>query len=189
MKNLDETQLIERSILGSETAFERIVEINQGIVINVVNKMIENESQRKDVYQEVFIKVYKSLKSFKGESKLSTWVGKVAYTTCLTHLSKRKLEFYDDLEKIEAEYLNSSNANSHLEKKIDDKALMNLVQAELNKLPILLRTILTLFHKDEQSYEEIAEIVGLPLGTVKSHLHRGRNLLKTRVLKNNSERI
>lgn len=175
--------LIERILAGDTQAFHSLITEYQRLVSHIVFRMVLNETDREDVCQDVFIKVYRNLSKFQFESKVSTWVAKIAYNTCINYLKKKKVSLFDDFfsspdESID-NYLRDSDSPVDFAVKED---LSSRLQNEINNLPPQFRTIITLYHLDEMRYGEIAEIMGLPEGTVKSYLFRARKRLKERLM-------
>lgn len=173
--------LIETIVAGDKNSFKLLIEQYQKLVSHIVFRMIHKESDREDLCQEIFIKVYQNLTHFKFEAKLSTWIARIAYNTCINYLEKKKVALYEDL--IPEDHTIESYTGNYIspENLAVDKNLSDLLQLEINMLPVQYRTILTLFHLDELSYTEISEIMDLPSGTVKSYLFRARKLLKQRL--------
>lgn len=126
--------------------------------------------------QEVYLKAYKNLSTFRFESKLSTWIARITYNTCLNHLEKKQLLLPDDIE------LASRLGDHSAEPAMDMKERLVIIGASIEKLPPLLRTLVTLYHKEDLSYTEIQQITGLPEGTIKSYLFRARKVLKETLL-------
>jgi len=139
-----------------------------------------------DICQEVFIKVHKSLGSFQFQSKLSTWIARIAYLTAVNHVRKYKNELITDYpDGFESFHFTNDNPEVLLTQK-DTSAYINQLIAQL---PVQYRTVLTLYHLNEFSCAEIEEITGMPEGTVKSNLFRARKMLKEKIqtdLKNES---
>jgi RNA polymerase sigma-70 factor (ECF subfamily) len=182
MTTTDARQLVNEILAGNTVAFERIIKCYERLVSHIVFRIVTNEADQQDVCQEVFIKVFHNLPKFQFESKLSTWIGKIAYNTCINYLKKKKVPLFDD-------YVGSDQSmDNYLTETVcpDDFAeardLNARLQVEISKLPVQFRTILTLYHLDEMSYAEIAEITQLPDGTVKSYLFRARKQLKERLV-------
>jgi RNA polymerase sigma-70 factor (ECF subfamily) len=186
---------IEKIVSGDMLAFREFIEEYQRLVCHVVFRMVLNESDREEICQEVFVKIYQNLGKFEFKSKLSTWIAKIAYTTCINYLKKKKVPLYDDLAEAEsftagdgaveraASYIDSVAGEMPLQDEvIMSQELCQFLNKEINQLPVQYRTILTLYHLDELSYKEIEEIVNLPEGTVKSYLFRARKLLKESLL-------
>jgi len=174
--------LIEKILAGDKIAFQAFVEEYQRLVSHIVFRMISNREDREDTCQEVFLKIYQNLSSFRSESKLSTWIAKIAYNTCLNYLEKRKLLLLDDLSIGEQSLASFSENNPRPDELTDERELTFLLKTEIEKMPVHFRTILTLYHLEGMSYNQIGKITGLPDGTVKSYLFRARRLLKERLL-------
>lgn len=173
--------LVEKILSGNTAVFKNLIEQYQRLVSHIVFRMIPKQADREDICQDVFIQVYQNLGKFKFESKLSTWIARIAYNRCINYLEKKKTPLFDDLspaeESIEKQYDDNFTPDTFTEHQDRSSRL----QAEINKLPVQFRTILTLYHLDEMKYQEIAEIMDLPDGTVKSYLFRARKLLKQRL--------
>ncbi|MCA9730669.1 MAG: sigma-70 family RNA polymerase sigma factor [Deferribacteres bacterium] len=176
--------LISRILEGETRLFLILVNDHKRLVSRIVWKMVNKSSEREDICQDVFFKIYKSLAKFKFESKLSTWIAQITYNTCLNYIDKKNPELYEDFliseEHTDIFRSEESNAIQLLENKDTADRLRN----ELNRLPEQLRTALALFHLEEMKYEEISTIMGLPLGTVKSHIFRARKILKEKLEQN-----
>lgn len=181
--------LIDKILAGDTHAFQTLIEEHQRLVSHIVGRMITREADREDLFQEIFIKVYQNLSKFRFKSKFSTWVAKIAYNTCINYLQKKKPNLYEDISH-ENKSLDRVPGN-HIspEEKAAKQDLVWHLQKEIQRLPIQFRTVITLFHLDEMTYHEIAEIMNLPLGTVKSYLFRARKLLKDRLRLNYSQEI
>ncbi len=185
-------QLVERALRQDNGAFRQIVKDNQRLVFNIVFKMLNNSADNKDVSQDIFIKVWTNLSRFKYNAKLSTWIARIAYNTCINHLQKRKIDLLGDVIKNRFEEDGEESNPMDLIKDVNsippDDVLYSLelkrsMEAEIEMLPPLYRTIIMLYHNEEKSYEEIASIVDLPMGTVKNYLFRARTKLKDSILK------
>ncbi len=188
-----EKQLVEKIVSGDLTAFRQFIEDYQQLVSHMVFRMIKNEADREEISQDVFLKIYQSLPKFQFRSKLSTWISTIAYNTCINYLKKKKALLYEDLQPFENNREDSAaSRQSNIEfaqreyPQPDERAITQetseMLYRELNQLPVIYRTLITLYHLDNYSYEEISTIVGLPMGTVKSYLFRARKLLKDKLL-------
>ena len=173
---------LQAIIRGDRSAFEVFVRKYQRLVSHIVFRMIANPLDREDLCQEIFLTVYRSLREFRGECKISSWVGQVAHNKCLNYLEKKKLPLYEDL----------SQENETIDDVADDLHIPDLeivrsdvgarVRLEIDQLPPLYGTILALYHLEDMSYREIGEIMRLPDGTVKSYLFRARKMLRDRLV-------
>jgi RNA polymerase sigma factor (sigma-70 family) len=175
-----ERLLIEKVLSGDTHAFAILVKNTERLVAQIVRKMVVNEDDQKDIVQEIYLKAFKNLSNFKFQSKLSTWIGTIAYNASVNYLEKKKISFSAIDNFIENSYHNYENIESEILRKEKIHALNN----EINKLSPLYKTLLSLYHIEELSNKEISEITNLPEGTIKSYLYRARNILKNELNKN-----
>jgi RNA polymerase sigma-70 factor (ECF subfamily) len=147
----------------------------------VVGRIVQQQEDVEDICQEVFVKVFRKMKHFRGESRLSTWIAKIAYHTSITHVRKnRKLEHsYDAYPALVADKKELEPTAGILEKNEARQYLME----QIEQLPVHYRTVLTLYHLEEFSYKEIEQITEMPEGTIKSYLSRARKILKEKLQK------
>ncbi|PAW94691.1 RNA polymerase subunit sigma-24 [Mucilaginibacter sp. MD40] len=176
---LTEEELVTRILNGNLHAFQLLVKQHTKLVNSMVSRMVQNEEDVQDICQDVFIKVYKHLDSFKFNSKLSTWIGRIAYSTSINHLKKVSGKATMTLDI--AGFENMFQTNEDPETILTQKNTSAYIQMQINKLPVQYRVVLTLYHLNELSYLEIEEITGMPEGTVKSYLFRARKLLKDKL--------
>jgi RNA polymerase sigma factor (sigma-70 family) len=178
----DSKFLIDSILAGNTGNFKIFIERYQRLVSHIVFRLVTNKADREDVCQDVFLKAYQNLSGFEFKSRVSTWVARIAYNTCLNHLTKKKAELFDDLsaEENSMDSYSSASPSPHFLAEKRDLALR--LHNEIEMLPMHHRTILTLYHMDEMSYAEIGEIMNLPEGTVKSYLFRARKSLKEKLL-------
>jgi len=179
-------QLVELVLSGDRQAFNRIILATEGLVAQIVFRLIPNEEDRKDVAQDIYLKVFHHLKGFKFQSKLSTWVGRITYNTCLNRLEKKQLDYFlaaerDDDGKGEPSTL-VFRAPEETDQRLLRKELRELIAIEIGRLPPLFQTLIGLYHQEDLSYQEIGGITGLPEGTIKSYLFRARKMLKETTL-------
>ena len=187
--NSTDKYLVDKVLRGDTKAFEIIIKNTKGLVAQIVFKMIYNPEDRKDVAQDVFLKAFKDLSGFRFQSKLSTWIGQITYNTCLNYLEKKKLVLINDDESdTHEESLETVNKtiNTDLtnvtESLIFKKELSDILKFEIEMLSPIYKTLISLYHNEELTYEEIAQITELPEGTVKNYLFRARKVLKERLL-------
>lgn len=174
----DEKEVIPKILKGNLTAFDLLVKQYERLVFHVCFKLLNNNDDVQDVCQEVFIKVFKNLKTFKYQSKLSTWIARIAYLTALNYLKKNKRDGFDAYpEDVENYHFTLDDPEHELISKDVNRYLSQLIAS----LPHQYRLALTLFHLEEFSYQEIEEITAWPEGTIKSYLFRGRKLLKEKL--------
>ncbi len=187
---MTDRELVKKVLAGNSSSFKTVISNTQGLVIQITYKMIRNAEDRKDILQEVYLKVYDKLAGFKFNSKLSTWIGTITYNTCLNFLEKKKipvLNVVDDEGNESWETIVSNDTsfdNNNTESDLFKKERSQILEKEIDKLPPLYKTILTLYHQKELSYKEIAVITELPEGTLKNYLFRARKQLKENLLHN-----
>lgn len=189
-ENKEEDQLLVEKVLRGETgSFAVIIKKTERLVAQIIFKMISLPEDRKDLAQEVYLKVYKNLSGFQFQSRLTTWIAQITYNACINHLRKKKLVLVDDGKTMESENEGIEMLQNKLHAGRNDseaflfnKELAQILQAEIEKLPPLYRTLITLFHNEELSYIEIGEITGLSEGTLKSYLFRARKKLRENIL-------
>lgn len=171
-----EQELIGRCARGDELAFAELVERHKVMVFNIAIRMLRDHSAAEDLAQEVFLRVYRNLSAFRGEAKLSTWIYQIAYRVCLEELQKpHRRQHYVSLDT-EAGQLQIADPGP---------AAVDLGQTldyYLGQLPPHYQMALTLYYLQDRKYEEIAAVMELPIGTVKTYLHRAKTYLREHVV-------
>ena len=166
---------------GNTGAFAKIIEDYKKLIGYIVFRMVSNPADREDIAQDIFIKVYQKLNQFRFEAKFSTWISKIAYNTCINYLNKKETLISQNHLTIDKDWDSSlSNPNTPL-LELEKIELSEKINQEILQLPENYRMAITLFHLQEFNYQEISEIMNLPVGTVKSYLFRGRQYLKEKL--------
>lgn len=185
----DEHLLIEKILNGDKEAFRVIIQKYKRLVFHIIFRMVSNKTEREDLGQEIFIKIYDNLRKFKGNSSLTTWISAIAHNTCKNYLKKKKTGLYEDiLPKVETDDENQSPAESiaakerELDETISVKEIYDILNREIFLLPVLYREILSLYYLEQLSYKEISAIVKLPEGTIKNYMFRARAILKQKLM-------
>jgi RNA polymerase sigma-70 factor (ECF subfamily) len=184
----DDKHLVHSTLRGDARAFGTIVKNTEKLVAQIVYKMIPIEEDRKDLAQDIYLKAYKRLASFRFEAKLSTWIAQIAYNTCYDWLEKKKFTLVNTNEETgdpEEEMLDILNARANrivTQDGMVKKDVSAILNEQMDKLSPVFKMIITLYHNEELSYEEIGQIMNLPEGTVKSYLFRARKKLKENLL-------
>ena len=174
---MDDYELIKQILNGNTNAFTALVSRYQKLVVHITGRLIQRQEEVEDVSQEVFIKVYENLGKYRAESKLSTWIATIAYNTAINYLRKFKRTDEINIDETKALQFMTDNITADYEQ-ID---LHRYIRAQIERLPAQYRTVITLFHLEEFSYQEIEQITGMPEGTVKSYLFRAKALLKEKL--------
>lgn len=175
---IDQDQIyIDKVLKGDTRAYAFLVDRYKDLVFTLALRMVKNRQEAEEISQDTFIKMYKSLSKFKGDSKFSTWVYRVAYNASLDHIKKQKRQFRTVTidEFTEQEIKTLENALSKLEKSERKQAIQDCI----NKLPGEDAFIVTLYYFEEQSLEEISKIVNLKPNHLKIKLFRSRKKLAT----------
>ena len=185
----NEEQLVARIKAGDETAFAALMEENKKMVFNVALRYTRNYDDASDVSQEVFIKAYRSIDGFKGDSKLSTWLYRITVNVCLDFARKNRLQVKsiqdmapenEDGEPFELPIPDTTYDPSALAEK---KELREAILAAVDSLPAASREIVVMRDINGMSYNEIAEALHIELGTVRSRLARARIRLRNKLVK------
>ena len=180
-QNLLDEQLVERVQRGDKNAFNLLVKRYQHKVVNLVARYVNNPGDVPDVAQEAFIKAYRALPTFRGESAFYTWLYRIAVNTAKNYLtSQGRRPPSSDVEADEAEYYGGGEALQEVatpENLALTDEIKRTVFAAIEALPEDLRTAITLREMEGLSYEEIAEIMDCPVGTVRSRIFRAREAI------------
>ncbi len=185
-----ERKLVRRLRERDERAFSELIESNGDRVFNLCFRMLGNREEAEDLAQEVFITVFKSIDSFRGDSKLSTWIYRVASNLSknrIKYLARRhdrsKDEFDEGIDRnAAAAALTSPNQAKSPDLHVEDQQLEGIMQAAIAELEEDHRILIVLRDIEELSYEEICQITELAEGTVKSRLHRARLALRKKMM-------
>jgi RNA polymerase sigma factor (sigma-70 family) len=189
--SVTDQQLVAQVLGGNTAAFGQVVKRTEGLVTQLVFKLIRHPADRPDIAQEVYLKVFKNLAGFKFQAKLSTWVGQIAYNTCLHYLEKKQLVLLDPAESASHDEAEAgrrappplvAGPDADPEAALFGRDLAGILGTAIEQLPPLYRTLVSLYHQQELSYEEIVQITSLPDGTVKNYLFRARKQLKQQLL-------
>jgi RNA polymerase sigma-70 factor (ECF subfamily) len=180
-QNLLDEQLVERVQRGDKNAFNLLVRKYQHKVVNLVARYVNNPGDVPDVAQEAFIKAYRALPTFRGESAFYTWLYRIAVNTTKNYLtSQGRRPPSSDVEADEAEYYGGGEALQEVatpENLALTDEIKRTVFTAIEALPEDLRTAITLREMEGLSYEEIAEIMDCPVGTVRSRIFRAREAI------------
>lgn len=185
---LTDTEIISRILQGESAIYAQLVERYQNFVFTLVLRFTDSREDAEEISQDIFVKAYRSLADFRGESKFSTWLYTVVRTSCLTFLRKKRL----DTTSIDNErtFLQLENHESAFRADtVETKSRHAMVNEAIRLLSPDDSQLITLFYKGEQSLEEIGRIMGLEPNTVKVKLHRARHRLKEKMEKHFSHEI
>jgi RNA polymerase sigma-70 factor (ECF subfamily) len=180
IQELSDVELIAKALRGRESGFEELVRRYQRPIVAYVYRMLGDYEASLDVTQEVFIKVYNSLDRYSSEYKFSTWLYRIAHNAAIDHMRRNS----QNLQSLETE-----NADGAYQIQLESTALTpeqerersewrSEIDAVVKCLPAVYRELILLRHSRDLSYDEIAEVTNLPLGTVKNRLFRAREMMR-----------
>jgi len=167
-------ELIAAALAGHSEAFGVLVERYDRAVYNLCLRTLRDVEEAKDATQEAFFKAFRSLRTFRPGAKFSTWVFSIAYHACCDRLARRKR--YSDGEL--PERADESPGPEAVAERLDESQRL---RAAIDALPEKYRIVITLYHLQGRQYDEIARVLDLPMGTVKTHLFRAKELLRKRL--------
>lgn len=181
-----DNEIINRVLQGEQALYAQLVNRYQNFVFTIVLRYTANREDAEEIAQDVFVKAYRSLADFRGESKFSTWLYTIVTTTCITFLRKKKVPIHSlDTEQV---FDLADNQNSAFKaNQVEQKSKVQVINEALRLLSIDDARIITLFYQAEQSLEEIGRILGVEPNTAKVKLHRARQRLKEKMEKHFSE--
>jgi RNA polymerase sigma factor (sigma-70 family) len=171
--------LVEAVLANAPGAFERLVREYQALCWHIIYRMVRHPEDARDLCQETFLRVHQSLRQYRFESALKSWIGRIAYTIALRHLERKRIAVIDpDTDEDMPSLVENIGDGFDLEAAYASSEMAGFLHAAIETLPPMQRTVLTLYHLEELSIEDIAGITGLATGTIKSHLFRSRLRLR-----------
>ena len=175
----DDLSLISRFKAGDISAFEEILLRHQDKIYNLCRRMLGNSHDAEDATQDVFLKAYQNINKFKPEASLYTWLFRIAVNTCIDY---NREPFFESLFKSSKEgdvfVVDSPTGSPSPDRLYESKQISDAIQLTLSRLPVKLRAVIVLKEIEGLSYEEIAEVLDVSIGTVKSRISRARDDLK-----------
>lgn len=172
-----DSEIIVKIRLGAKQPFAILVDRYRDSAMTLALRMLRNREDAEEATQDAFVRAFRSLGTFEGAAKFSTWFYRIVYNVCLTRLGNRKKELtsveFDDEREID-----SGNAPPAPDAELEVRDMATLVRKSIERLPPKYSAIISLFYVQELSHEEICEVTQLPRGTVKVRLHRARALLQ-----------
>jgi RNA polymerase sigma factor (sigma-70 family) len=181
MTMTEDQALVSKILTGDMQAFRLLIRQHERLVVHMIGRVVKSESDREELCQDVFLRVYEKLNEFSFQSRLSTWIGTIAYRHSINHARKQKMILSDvpDEERFTDRFVEPENPET-LFSEIDMTAFITKL---IDQLPVQYKMVITLYHIDDMNYAEIGDVTGMPEGTVKNYLFRARQLLKEAVKK------
>lgn len=183
-----DNEIITRVLSGDHQVYADLVKRYQNFVFTLALRYAPGREDAEEIAQDVFVKAFKALKDFRGDSKFSTWLYSIVNTTSITFLRKKKLDIHslDNEHVMEVADSRDSGMNAN---QVEVKSKVEMVTKAIQLLSPDDAKLITLFYKAEQSLEEIARILGMETNTVKVKLHRARTRLKEKMEKYFSQEV
>ena len=167
-------QLIARCLSGDQAAWEQVVRQNWRKVFNVAYKFVGKHDEAEDLTQDIFLKIFKALATFDRRANFQTWIISISRNLCIDHYRSVRKERQTIAREVDSNDLQPASSERGPYAAAEHQDLRELLRLSLGKLPPTLRTAVVLRDLQELSYQEIADRLGLPEGTVKSRINRGR---------------
>jgi RNA polymerase sigma factor (sigma-70 family) len=180
---LTDIELIQQVLAGNQSAYADLVKRHQRFVFSLGMRFAKNREDAEEIAQDCFIKAYRSLASFQQQSKFSTWLYSIVYTTAMTFLRKKRVDT-TSIDNDEAFIQIESKPGSYDDNNIENKSRSYYLNQAIDQLLPDDATIITMFYKGEQSLDEIAQVLGIEANTVKVKLFRARQRLKDKLERN-----
>ncbi|MCR2823756.1 RNA polymerase sigma factor SigW [Lederbergia panacisoli] len=175
-------QRIRDVLKGDQEAFGEIVELFKDKVFQLCYRMLGNRHEAEDIAQEAFVRAYVNIHSFNQGRKFSTWLYRIATNLCIDRIRKKKPDYFLDAELAGTEgltmYSQIAAEGKSPDSEVETMELQEIVQREILRLPDKYRVVIVLRYIDDLSLNEISEVLEMPLGTVKTRIHRGREALR-----------
>jgi len=186
LRDKTDQDVVALAKLGSEEAYRELIRRYERPVFSLIYRMVRNRELAEDLSQETFVKVLNAVQSYRPEFKFSSWVFKIANNAAIDHLRRRELDTLSlegsphaaTPEMIEATALQITERGENQLEEVANRELGGAIERAIERLRPEYRSCILLRHVEGRTYEEIAEILSLPLGTVKTYIHRARNELR-----------
>lgn len=177
----EDARLIQEALAGKQPAFEKLKKKHHDAVFNLIYRMVREKDEVEDLVQEAFIKAFMSLSSYNNEYAFSTWLYKIATNNCIDYIRRKKLATFSinkPMTSADSEFtFEVPDSSYEPDREMIERQKKNLFEEAINSLPPKYRKVIILRHTEEKDYQEIADLLDLPLGTVKAHIFRAREML------------
>lgn len=177
----EDHEMIHAALKGNQGAYKRLMKKYYAPLYNLIYRLVRNKDEVEDLTQEAFVKAFASLKFFNEEYAFSTWLYKIASNNTIDYIRKKKLETFSIDKRIESDdsdyKFELPDTTYQPDREIIQRQKSVLILQAIQKLPEKYRKVIVLRHVDEYDYAEIAKMLKLPIGTVKAHIFRARELL------------
>jgi len=167
--------------LDTDLTFEQLVRDHQAMVFRTLLRLTGSHEHINDLAQDVFLRLYRALPSFRGEALITTYLYRIAVNVAQDEWKRRRRDDRSHVslsDETSAWEERLAHPDRNAEQLIEEREFQKAVEVQLQRLSQIERTIIVLYHQEERSYEQIAYALGMPIGTIRTHLHRGRKKLR-----------
>jgi RNA polymerase sigma-70 factor (ECF subfamily) len=180
----NEGAIVQEILAGNKRAYGELVDRHKEKAMTLAMRMLRNRQDAEEAIQDAFVRAFNALPRFEWKSSFSTWFYRIVYNVCATHLSRRGEDLHVTIDTREDEdALSLPSGELPPDIQYESVEFEQIVLKEIEKLPLTYSAVCTLFFVHDMSYDQIVEVTGMPLGTVKVRLFRGRILLREGVVK------
>ncbi|WP_168123865.1 RNA polymerase sigma factor SigW [Paenibacillus sp. HB172176] len=183
--NVLENRLARLALKGDRQAFEELVDLYQGKLYHMAYRMLSSRQEAEDVVQETFLRVYKNLERFDDTQKFSTWIYRIATNLCIDRLRKRRPTYSLDAESNDYEGLDGYSMIPSDDRTPESELILTdtqrIIQEAMESLPPKYKTVMMLRYLHDLSLQEVGDILGMPVTTIKTRVHRGREFLRKKL--------
>jgi RNA polymerase sigma-70 factor (ECF subfamily) len=178
-------EIVQHVLDGDVRAFGLLVDKHKAKAMTLAVRILKNREDAEEALQDAFVRVYRALSSFEWKSSFSTWLYRIVYNACATAAGKRNGKYQISLDVVDEDgpRLEIESDELQPDMRMESDEFSKIVREEVEKLPFAYGSTFTLFVIQEMSYEEIVQVMGLPLGTVKARIFRARALLRKAIVK------
>jgi len=178
-------EIIQKVIDGDVKAFGLLINRHKAKAMTLAVRLLKNREDAEDALQDSFVRMYRSLSSFEWKSSFSTWFYRIVYNTCATAAGKKNRIHPLSIDVEDEDGLRTEIATDELQPdiRLESDEFSKIVNEEVEKLPVVYGSTFTLFVIQDMSYEEIVQVTGWPLGTIKARLFRARAMLRESIIK------
>jgi len=182
VQNTD-ASIVKSILAGDRSAYAELVDRHKDRAMTLAFRLLRNREDAEEAIQDAFVRAFKALPRFEWKSSFSTWLYRIVYNVCVTRLGRKGEALVQSLEEGIDETLDVPSETLPPDLEYESAEFVKIVEQEIESLPLLYGSVCTLFFLSELSYDQIVEVTGLPLGTVKVRLFRGRQILRDAVAK------
>lgn len=183
--NVIENRLARMALKGDQQAFAELVDLYQDKLYHMAYRMLSNRQEAEDVVQDTFLRVYKNLDRFDETLKFSTWIYRIATNLCIDRLRKRKQTYSLDAESQDYEGLDGYSMIPSDDRTPESELILSdtqrIIHQAMESLPPKYKTVMMLRYIQDLSLQEVGDILGMPVTTIKTRVHRGREFLRKKL--------